>query len=314
VELPAPASARRATLGAAAVLVGFLLLAPPLYVLGPLGLLLLLSRPRTFREWFWIAIAAVASWVWLRAGTGIADETIRISAVLLSGAFVALALAWRGPVPARSIAAVVLATVALGIWLRVLGLGTADLVTAIEAQIRGRYQELLDAARQDPATSERLRTFLEQLVAGAPRVARLYPGLLALLGIAGTSLAWRWYHRIASAPVEPAPPPFRAFRFNDHLVWGAIFTLALVVVPVPGVPSALVTNLLVVWVGLYAARGAAVMATVLSPVPLPFKALALIIAVPLAPVAIGAFLAMGLADTWLDVRGRLGKAPTSGGM
>jgi hypothetical protein len=297
------------------VLVGFLLLAPPLYVLGPLGLLLLLSRPRTVREWFWIGVVAVASWFWLRAGTGLADETIRASAVLLSGAFVTLALAWRGPVAARSIAAVVLATIALGIWLRVLGLGTGELVAAIEGQIQSRYQELLDAARQDPEASESVRTFLEQLVAGAPRVAALYPGLLALLGIAGTSLAWRWYHRIASAPVEPAPPPFRGFRFNDHLIWGAILTLALVLVPVRGIPPALVANLLVVWIGLYAARGAAVMATVLAPVPLPFKALALALAVPLAPVALGAFLALGLADTWLDMRARLAaKAPTSGGV
>ena len=312
--MPAPATERRATVGAAAVLVGFLLLAPPLYVLGPLGLLLLLSRPRTFREWFWIGIAAVASWLWLRAGTGLADETIRASAVLLSAAFVTLALAWRGPVPSRSIGAVVLAAIALALWLRVLGLGTADLVAAIEGQIRERYQELLDSARRDPAASEQVRTFLEQVIEGAPRVASLYPGLLALLGIAGTSLAWRWYHRIASAPVAPAPPPFRAFRFNDQLIWGAIFTLALIVVPVPGIPAALVANLLVVWVGLYAARGAAVMATVLSPLPLPFKALALVIAVPLAPVAMGAFLAMGLADTWLDIRERIGRVPTSGGM
>jgi hypothetical protein len=76
-----------------------------------------------------------------------------------------------------------------------------------------------------------------------------------------------------------------------------------------------VANLLVVWIGLYAARGAAVMATVLAPVPLPFKALALALAIPLAPVALGAFLALGLADTWLDMRARLAaRAPTSGGV
>ena len=302
-------------MGAAAVLMGFVLLAPPLYVLGPLGLLLLLSRPRTFREWFWIGLATIASWFWLRAGSGLADETIRASAVLLSGAFVTLALAWRGPVTSRAIAAVVLATIALAIWLRVLGLGAGELIAAIEGQIRTRYQELLDAARQDPGASESVRAFLQQLVEGAPRVASLYPGFLALLGIAGTSLAWRWYHRIAAAPVEPAPPPFRGFRFNDHLIWGAILTLAVVLVPVPGIPPVLVANLLVVWIGLYAVRGAAVMATVLAPVPLPFKILALLIAIPLAPVAIGAFLAMGLADTWLDMRARIGgTAPTSGGV
>jgi hypothetical protein len=49
----APASGRRASLGAAAVLVGFLLLAPPLYLLGPFALLMLLGRPRTTRELFW---------------------------------------------------------------------------------------------------------------------------------------------------------------------------------------------------------------------------------------------------------------------
>ncbi len=304
----------RGTLGAAAVLAGFLLVAPPLYVLGPLGLLLLLSRPRTFREWFWIGTAAAASWLWLKGGSGLADDTVRASAVLLSGAFVTLVLAWHGPVAGRSISAVILATVALALWLKVLGVGGQEIFAAIEQEIRQRYQTLLDAARRDPDSSVQLKSVLEQLVAGAPAVARLYPGLLALLGIAGTSLAWRWYHRIASAPVQPAPPPFRGFRFNDHLIWGAILTLAVVVAPVPGLPRGLAANALVVWIGLYAARGAAVLATFLAPAPLPARAIALLLALFLAPVATGTCLAMGLADTWLDIRGRLAeRASTSGG-
>ncbi|MGH7560593.1 MAG: DUF2232 domain-containing protein [Gemmatimonadales bacterium] len=287
------------------MLAGFLLLAPPLYVLGPLGLLLLLSRPRTAREWFWIVTAVIGSWLWLRAGSGLADEVIRASAVLLTGAFVTLALAWRGPVPGRALGAVVLAVLALAAWVRVLGLGSSEIVLAIEEQIRQRYQGLLDAARRDPGSSAELRALLQQLVAGAPGVARLYPGMLALLGIAGTSIAWRWYHRIAAAPVAPPPPPFRDFRFNDHLVWGAIVTLALVLVPVPGVPAVLVANVLLVWVGLYAARGAAVAATMLAPASVPLKAIASLLALLLAPFTLGLFVSMGLADTWLDIRGRL---------
>ena len=39
---------------------GYLLVAPPMFVFGPLVGLLLLSRPATLREWVWVA--AATSW------------------------------------------------------------------------------------------------------------------------------------------------------------------------------------------------------------------------------------------------------------
>lgn len=295
------------------MLVGFLLLAPPLYVLGPLGLLLLLSRPRTVREWFWIATAVLASWLWLRGGDGLAAETVRASGVLLSGAFATLALAWRGETLTRSLVAVGIATVALAAWLQVLGVGHDEVSLAFEADFRERYQLMLDGARQDPGISVWWREALEEGLKRSATISGLYPGFLALLGVAGTSIAWRWYHRIAAAPAAPTPPAFRAFRFNDHLIWGAIFTLALVLVPVPAVPPRLVHNLLLVWVGLYAARGTAVAASVFAPISPLLKALGVLLALLLAPFSFGALLGMGLADTWLDIRGRMAAASASGG-
>ena len=55
----APTLGRRAGFGATAVLAAFLLLAPPLYLLGPFALLTLLSRPRSAREILFLALAGL---------------------------------------------------------------------------------------------------------------------------------------------------------------------------------------------------------------------------------------------------------------
>ena len=145
-----------------------------------------------------------------------------------------------------------------------------------------------------------------------PRLARLMPGLLALQALAGTALASWWHHRVASSPLGPPPAAFREFRFNDHLIWGAIFGLGLLLVPLPTEGRAAAANFLIVWVGLYAARGVAIVATVLGAAPGSLKLLAAGLAILLAPVALGAAVTLGLADTWLDIRGRL-RPPVPGG-
>jgi O-antigen ligase len=125
-------------------------------------------------------------------------------------------------------------------------------------------------------------------------------------------LAWAWHHRISRRPFGSPPSPFREFRFNDHLVWGAIFTLGLLLVSVPAPVPAIAANLMVLWVGLYAVRGLAVLAALLAQAPMAFKAFAAVFAVLLVPVTVGACLAIGLADTWLDIRRRM-TPPAPGG-
>jgi len=57
----APDPGRRVSFGAAAVLAGFLLLAPPLYLLGPFALLSLFALPRSPRELFWLVVASAGA-------------------------------------------------------------------------------------------------------------------------------------------------------------------------------------------------------------------------------------------------------------
>ncbi len=138
----------------------------------------------------------------------------------------------------------------------------------------------------------------------AASVARLFPGMVALQALLGLGLAWRWYHRIATSPLPPPPAPFRVFRFDDHLIWGAIFTLALALVPLGEPAGRIAENLLVVWVGLYGVRGLAVAQHASRNWPLPGKLLMFAFAFLALPVALGTLVTLGLADTWLDFRNR----------
>ncbi len=71
-----------------ALLLGYLVLFPPLFVLGPLAGLLAASRPTTLREWAWIGAAVL----WLLTSAvrpgGLATEILSAWALFLTGAFV----------------------------------------------------------------------------------------------------------------------------------------------------------------------------------------------------------------------------------
>ena len=142
--------------------------------------------------------------------------------------------------------------------------------------------------------------------------SQLYPGLLALGGIAGHRLAWSWYHRLAVHPLGAPPAPFRTFAFSDQLVWGWVVALTLTLVPVPEVWRMAGANLLLVLVVLYAARGLAVVLSQAGGVAGPVGAVLGFIAVFLLPFVVGGLTLLGLADTWLDFRRRL-STPSTGG-
>ena len=108
--------------------------------------------------------------------------------------------------------------------------------------------------------------------------------------------------RIARHPPAPAPVPLSGFRFNDHLVWGAVASFGAVLLPLGRVPTTIVLNLLVVWAGLYLARGVAVFAALVVRWPRGLRIALVIGGALLLPYAAGTALLMGLADTWFDFR------------
>ena len=298
----APEAGRRGSLGAAAVLAGYLLLAPPLYLLGPFVLLTLLSRPRTSRELVWLVLAGAGVAASLVGDQTLVPQVLRTGGLLMSAAFVGLSLGPSRTVVTRVLGALVLTVAGLIVWGRVWGVGWGQVEIAFgEELMRGVAQTWAQSRPGDPDT----QLLLQRAREAVPGVARLMPGLLALQAMAGCGLAWIWHHRIASVPLGQASGRFKDFRFSDHLIWGAIFTLASLLMPLPPLARTIAANLLIVWVGLYTMRGLAVIAAIFQQAPASLRILAMGLASPICAV-------LGLADTWLDFRGRL-MPPASGG-
>jgi Predicted membrane protein (DUF2232) len=184
--------------------------------------------------------------------------------------------------------------------------GWPEIHRSFTALLQDNYRALL--APTDPAAprpNPELQKALQSLIDAAPAFAKALPGLLALEALAGVTLACAWHHRLAVRPLGRRPEPFRRFRFNDQLIWGAIFSLVLLVAPLPEPWTALASSLVVFAAGVYTVRGLAVAAALLARAPRPSKLFAGLLAILLLPIALGLCLAVGLADTWLDIRRRL---------
>jgi predicted membrane protein DUF2232 len=285
---------------------GYLLVAPPMFVFGPLVGLLLLSRPATLREWVWVAAATSWSLLWLSEAGGLSGQFVRAAAVLVSGSYLALTV-WRPSNQlSRCLAATAGAGIALGGWMIGLGVRWAELRQSIQLDLA----EIDRLARAQWSGMSGATEALADLAGMADTLSMLYPGLLALAAIAGLRLAWSWYHRIAERPIGPAPAPFAAFSFNDQMVWGLVIGVALLLLPLPGV-RVIGDNLVLVWAALYAVRGMAVFAAIAGRVPAPVLVALAAVTLLLLPFVLGGLTLLGLADTWLDFRRRL--TPVTGG-
>jgi len=290
------------------LLAGFLLVAPPVFVLGPLAGLLLVSRPASGREWVWVAGLTLWCGLWLQQSGGVGVQWVRAAAVLLSGAFVALTL-WRPSQRfSRALVATGVAGAALAAWTAALGIGWASIRRAVEADLAAYHR----AVQAELASASASREVLAQVAALSDTVALLYPGLVALAAIGGLRLAWAWYHRIAERPLGPPPAPFVAFGFSDQLVWGGVAGLALCVLPPSEGWRTVGVNLLLVWSVLYATRGLAIFSAGSARVPGPVLAALTLVAMFMLPFVLGGLTLLGLADTWLDFRRRLAASATGG--
>jgi hypothetical protein len=300
----APPEGRRGALGLVAAMAGFLVLAPPLFLLGPLLLLLVLSRPGTLREWLWIGLATVATVALVApARGGLTGLVLGAGAAFLSGAFAVLShTARQASSFARGVAATALAATTLAVWGHLSGIRMEALDAAVLADLDRAIRLFLEGA---PAEQ------LEAATASSVALARLFPGVTALQALGGTALAWAWYHRVARHPVGDPPGPFREFRFNDHLIWGAIFTLGAMLLPLGDIGGRLAANGLVVWLGIYGARGIAIAMAVMRHWSIPARLLAAGLALLAAPFAGPTVVTLGLVDTWVDFRRRLAP-PTTG--
>ena len=285
------------------VLLGYLLVAPPVLLFGPLAGLLLLARPHSFREWLWLIGTLGGSAIWLNESSGLAGQFTRAGAVLLTGAFLALTV-WRPTARfSRALITTAIAAVALVLWMRHLGLDWSEVQRSIERDLWTYNQEFL--SRLGQGTLAYPDGFLDQMASMVRSIGMFYPALQALAALAGLRLAWSWHHRIARHPLGPRPERFTSFEFSDQLVWGWVVGLALCLLPFPEVAQTAGANLLLVWAVLYAVRGLAVFFAGSRRVPAVVMATITLVAMFLLPFVLGGLTLLGLADTWLDFRRRL---------
>jgi hypothetical protein len=286
------------------LLAGYVILFPPLFVLGPLAGLLIASQPRTPREWAWIGVALL--WIGLTIGEpgGLATQMLHAWALFVTGAFVVLMLSGRRALISGALLATVYGLGAATAWAWYLGSRWQDVQLAVAHTGWEFCRQLL---AQSDLTAERLdalRQYVDLLGDGVGVMAALFPGLLVLAALPGLALAWSWYHRLSSHPMGRPGTPFAEFRFNDQLVWLVVITAAAFVLPLPPEAEGLLGNIAIVASGLYAARGLAVTWGSLGSFPFLVLGVMLLGLLFILPVALGGFFALGLADTWVDFRRR----------
>ena len=300
-----------AMLRASWLILAVVLLSPisPLVLVGvPLALLLLSFCNR---ELMALVVAAV---ILATVFTGMPDASRALWiaergwALLLGGAFVLATLARpRDRVISRSLYALgaVFAVIALH------SLFQPDLVSELDWWVAG---ELRDAAGRaydvfsalsasgESAWAERFGATVFQW---AEVQVAVYPAFLALASVAALEVGWFVVSRFWGTRASLGP--LKEFRFADQLVWVLIAGLALLVLPIGGLAGRLGENAMLFMGGLYLVRGIAVMAWVAAATITSTWVAAMwaICALLLYPMVAGAALAIGLSDTWLDLRARL---------
>jgi hypothetical protein len=261
----------------------------------------------------WLALAV---WVLLQPA-GVAgspyDQMARGWAVLLAASFGLVSL-WSTSVPffVRALATVALAT----------GIGFLIALAAPGGISRVQHASGAEFTRRASSTIESLQRTMEtpewrDLMAKLPaldtwnsdseaamrampdRSASLLPSLLALESLAALALGWGIYQRLSTVKIGPMLSPLMDFRFNDQLVWGLAVGGTMSLLPAFAEAKNAGFNLLIFFGALYLIRGIGVLAWMSK------GRYAVILILSLIPqVFIAVTLALGLGDTWLDLRRR----------
>jgi hypothetical protein len=128
----------------------------------------------------------------------------------------------------------------------------------------------------------------------------MLPALLALESLAALGLGWAVYQRLAPGRIGPPLGPLSEFRFNDQLVWGLAVGATLSLLPAFQEAKNAGYNLLLFFGALYLIRGIGVLVWMSRGRYIYIFILGLI-----PQVFLIVTLALGLGDTWLDIRRRV---------
>jgi Predicted membrane protein (DUF2232) len=284
---------------------------PLLLVLIPLALLMLAFHGRAYLT------LAVAITILVLAFQGRADAEVgwfagRAWALAAGGAFVLAALI-RDRIGLLSRA--LLAVGAGGGLVTVLALVRPEMAGQVDwwftSEIRSAATaawELLNALSGDDRQS--LATLERAMARSVDFQQDTYPAFLSLATLAGLIVAWF----LAFGDRGASLGPLREFRFADHLVWLLVGGLVLLLLPVGTAAFRLGENATLFMGVLYLLRGVAILVWMgaMAMTSVWSVAFWFIAALLLLPAAVGVALVLGLSDTWLDIRGRLAKAGTTG--
>ncbi len=249
----------------------------------------------------------------LRGAPLLIEQTSRSAAACFTGAMVVGTLLEIESLSTRLLLSAGIASGATIAWFAHLGIRFASLrgslVTEVWDSYRAMFPELppvpLDGSALAGMSKSSLDALPARLSANVQAMGDLYPAILMITALVGGWLAWGWYHRIAIRPFGAPPRPITALRFNDHLIWGLIGSLALTLVGGPGTMTLVASNVLFVLGALYWARGLAITRYALARLPAPPLFKVAVTAFLVLPLAFGGWLLLGVADTWLDIRRRL---------
>jgi hypothetical protein len=294
--------------------------APLTLVVVPLAALLMLYRPGTREALLAAALLVAMAWRWFGMGAADGFAVFGIAWTLLLTGSLVLVLGRRNQGAQRPVSSGLL-TLALassvGAGMMIVTSFSFDQLQWLAARHFADQTRLLvaglGAATQNAsaATREAVATFESSTQTIGAVVSRYLPGFLLLQSLAALALSWSIYRAVAREPEGAPLPRLREFRFNDHLIWGPVAALLILVLPLLGPLALLGGNLAAFFTGLYLLRGLGVLLALFSGISLGALGatlLVLFVLLFLAPVAALVALAFGVTDTWVDWRTRAAKA------
>ncbi|MDX1646335.1 MAG: hypothetical protein R3304_04240 [Longimicrobiales bacterium] len=286
---------------------GMSVVQPTLLVALPFLVFVVLRGIRGTGVFFATLLAVVVVMTGPRDGTWYVE---RAWALMVGGIFAAVSLArptWR--LTSRTLLAV---GVTAGVWVLIMVVRTdawAAVDWVVTDELHAAYVTWLDVMRTVREGEVVSPAFASAIYRTVEMQVSVFPALVALESMAALAVAWWLYARLYRTG-ETSIGPLGGFRFNDHLVWVMIVGLLLVGIRTVDPVSRLGANLAVFMGALYALRGMGVVVSVsggLSLFGYGLLALGILFA---APVVIGFAALFGIADTWLDLRARVGSAAT----
>ncbi len=281
------------------------------FALGPIGVLLLVSGLRTTRERLWLSDIVAWTVLWLVQPGGITTQIIRGGGIMVTGAFVA-AVVWRPERLGRNVGVAVAAGLAGTLWWTwLLGVTWERIEFALTRATWAIYRTMAKSmtAFDGPSANE-------DAAAGIALVVKLFPGLTVLAAGTGLLVAWAVYQRVSHRPIGGPAPPFAGFRGSDHLLWGLVVPLAILISPAGDVLDLIAVNVLLVFGIIYVARGAAILTWFMRPKSLLGSVglgLVAVAALFVLPIAGSGLLLLGIVDTWIDIRRRPMPPPSTRG-